>query len=217
MRTDSELQRDVLDELNWEPSTDAADIGVSVDNGVVTLHGTVKSLSQKWTAERVAQHIEGVRAVTDELEVKLPGDALRSDADIAAAALNALDWNVSVPPGQIKLLVENGWITLEGNVEYRYQKEAAEDAVRNLAGVKGITNLVIIKPRVSPTDVKYEIYKALERAAQIDAQKISVLASDGTVVLSGNVRSWAEREDAERAAWAAPGVHDVRNDIQIAA
>ena len=215
MKTNSELQRDVLDELAWEPSVDAAEIGVSVENAVVILNGTVKSLSQKWAAERAAQRVEGVRAVTDELVVKLPGDSQHSDADIARAAADSLDWNTSVPRNRIKLLVEHGSITLQGNVEYRYQKDAAEGAVRNLMGVKGVSNLIVIKPRVSPGDVKNQIQKALERAAQVDAQKISVEASDGKVVLRGDVRTWAEREDAERAAWAAPGVSDVQNEIRI--
>lgn len=217
MKRDSELQRDVLDELAWEPSVDAAEIGVSVENAVVILNGTVKSLSQKWTAERAAQRVEGVRAVTDELVVKLPGDNQHGDADIARAAVDALDWNVSVPRNRIKLLIEHGSITLQGNVEYRYQKDAAEGAVRNLMGVKAVSNLIVIKPRVSPGDVKNQIQKALERSAQVDAQKISVEASDGKVVLRGDVRTWAEREDAERAAWAAPGVSGVQNEIRIVA
>jgi len=215
MKSDKELQRDVLDELAWEPSVDAAEIGVSVENGVVILNGIVRSLSQRWTAERVAQRVEGVRAVTDELVVKLPGDSQYTDADIASAALNALDWNASVPRKRIKLLVDNGWVTLEGSVEYHYQKDAAEGAVRNLKGTKGVSNLIIVKPHVSPVDVIHAIKQALHRAAQVDAEKISVEANAGKVILRGNVRAWAEREEAERAAWAAPGVSDVQNDIKI--
>lgn len=215
MKTNSELQRDVLDELAWEPSVDAAEIGVSVENAVVILNGTVKSLPQKWTAERVAQRVEGVRAVTDELVVKLTGDSQHSDADIAQAAVTALDWNASVPRNRIKVLVEHGWITLQGSVEYHFEKDAAEGAVRNLMGVKGVSNLTVIKPRVSAGDVIHAIKKALHRAAQVDAEKISVEASGGKVILRGNVRTCAEREEAERAAWAAPGVSDVQNDIRI--
>ena len=216
MKTDKELQRDVLDELAWEPSVDAAEIGVSVESGVVVLNGVVKSLNQKWTAERVAERVDGVRAVTDELVVKLPGDSQYSDADIAKAALNALDWNASVPRDQIKVLVEHGRVTLKGTVEYHFQKDAAETAVRNLKGVKGVFNTVAIKPRASAGDVIQVIKRALHRAAQVDAERISVEAREGKVILRGSVRTWAEREDAERAAWAAPGVSDVQNDIRIA-
>ena len=215
MKTDSELQRDVLDELAWEPSVDAAEIGVSVENGVVILNGTVKSLTQRWTAERIAQRVEGVRAVTDELVVKLAGDSQLTDADIAQAAVNVLDWNTSVPSNRVKVLVQNGWITLQGSVEYHYQKLAAESSIRHLKGVKGVSNLIGINPRVSAGDVIHAIKKALHRAAQVDAEKISVEASAGKVILRGNVRTWAEREEAERAAWGAPGVTDVQNDIRI--
>lgn len=215
MKTDKQLQQDVLDELVWEPSVDAAEIGVSVENGVVILNGTVKSLTEKWTAERVTQRVEGVRAVTDELAVKLAGDSQHKDPDIAQAAVNALDWNTSVPRNRIKVLVENGWVTLDGSVEYHFQKDAAEGAMRNLKGVKGVSNMITIKPRASAGDVIHAIKKALHRAAQVDAEKISVEASAGKVILRGNVRSWAEREEAERAAWAAPGVTNVQNDICI--
>jgi osmotically-inducible protein OsmY len=216
MKTDKELQRDVLDELAWEPSVDAAEIGVSVENGVVILNGVVKSLNEKWTAERVAQRVDGVRAVTDELGVKLAGDSQYSDADIARAVVNALDWSASVPPDRIKVLVEHGWVTLQGTVEYHFQKDAAETAVRHLKGVKGVSNTIAITPRASAGDVIHAIKKALHRAAQVDAERISVEARNGKVILRGNVRTWAEREEAERAAWAAPGISDVQNDIRIA-
>jgi osmotically-inducible protein OsmY len=216
MKTDKELQSDVLDELGWEPSIDAAEIGVSVENGVVILNGAVKTLNQKWTAERVAQRVDGVRAVTDELVVKLPGDSQYSDADIAQAAVNALDWNVSVPRDRIKVLVEHGWVTLKGIVEYHFEKEAAEAAVRHLRGVKGVSSTIAIKPRASTGDVIHAIKRALHRAAQVDAERISVEVKDGKVVLRGSVRTWAERDEAQRAAWAAPGISDVQNDIRIA-
>jgi osmotically-inducible protein OsmY len=215
MKTDKQLQQDVLDELVWEPSVDAAEIGVSVENGVVILNGAVKSLTEKWTAERVTQRVDGVRAVTDELTVKPAGDSKQGDPQIAQAALNALDWNASVPNDRIKVLVENGWVTLDGNVEYHFQKDAAEGAIRNLKGVKGVSNLITIKPRVATGDVIHAIKKALHRAAQVDAEKISVEATGSKVILRGNVRSWAEREEAERAAWAAPGVTNVQNDVRI--
>ena len=218
MKTDKELQRDILDELAWEPRVDAADIGVSVEDGVVILNGRVKSLIEKWVAERVAQRVQGVRAVTDELIVKLPGDNQYSDADLAIAAANALDWNASVPRSRIKLVVEDGWIDLKGNVDYQYQKDAAGDAVRVLKGVQGIRNFIIVTPSsISPRDIKQKIEKALERAAQVDAQKITVETEGGKVTLHGDVKTWAEREEAERAAWAAPGVFEIENDIRIAA
>jgi len=218
MKTDKEIQRDILDELAWEPRVDAADIGVSVENGVVILNGRAKSLIEKWVAERVAQRVEGVRAVTDQLVVKIPGDSQYSDADIAAAAANALDWHASVPRSRIKLVVERGWITLKGNVDYQYQKESAEDAVRGLRGVMGVRNAIVVTPSsISPRDIKEKIEKALERAAQIDAQTITVETEGGKVVLRGNVKTWAEREEAERAAWAGPGVFAIENDIRIAA
>lgn len=216
MRTDTELQRGVLEALAWEPSIDAAGIGVAVESGIVILNGAVKSLPQKWTAVRVAQHVAGVKAVTDELIVKLPGDFERSDADIARAAVNALDWNVSVPRNRVKVVVEHGQITLEGEVRFHYEKVAAERAVRSLIGVTGVTNVISVKPpKVSETDVRHRIEEALERAAELDAGKISVEAANGKVTLRGTVRSWTERDEAEWAAWAAPGVSGVDNYIRI--
>lgn len=217
MRTDTELQRDVMDELVWEPSIDAAGIGVSVESAVVGLSGTVRSLPQKWAAVRVAQRVSGVKAVTDELDVKLPGDSQRTDMEIAQAAVNALDWNVSVPRNRVKVVVEHGRITLQGEVRFHYEKIAAERAVHHLVGVTGVSNLISVKPpTVSPGDVKHRIEQALERAADLDAQKISVEATNGKVILRGSVHSWAERDDAEWAAWAAPGVSGVENDIRVA-
>ena len=189
MKIDSELQHDVLDELAWEPSVDAAEIAVSVENGIVILNGVVKSLNEKWTAERVAERVDGVRAVTDELVVKLAGDSQYTDADIAQATVNALDWNTSVPRDRIKILVEQGWVPLKGTVEYHFQKIAAETAVRHLKGVKGVSNTIAIKPRASAVDVIHAIKKALHRAAQVDAERISVEARDGKVILRGSVRT----------------------------
>ena len=217
MNTNLELQRHVMDELAWEPRVDAAEIGVSVESGIVILNGTVKSFPEKWAAERAAQRVLGVRAVTDEIAVKLPGGSEHTDTDIARAAANSLEWNTSVPRNRIKLLVKDGFITLDGNVEFYYQKNEAEQAIRNLTGVKGVYNEIAVKPVVLAADIKSKIEKALERAAEVDAKKISVEAQNSRVILRGNVRTWVEREEAVRAAWAAPGVSDVQNDIRIAA
>jgi osmotically-inducible protein OsmY len=217
MRTDTELQHAVMEELVWEPSVDAAEIGVSAESGIITLSGTVKSLPQKWAAEKAAQRVAGVKAVTDEMVVKLPGDSELSDTEIARAAVNALDWNASLPRRSVAVIVSHGWVTLEGTAQFHYERVAAEYAVRGLRGVKGVTNLISVKPpQISPKDVKHRIEQAFERAADLDAQTISVEAKDGKVTLRGTVDSWAERERAELAAWAAPGVSRVENDILVA-
>lgn len=215
MRGDKDLQRDVMAELAWEPRVDAAEIGVSVESGIVILNGTVKSFPEKWAAESAAQRVKGAKAVTDEIAVKLSGDSERDDTDIARAAVNALEWNSAVPRNQVKVLVEKGWITLEGTVEFHYQRTEAEIAVRYLLGVRGVTNQITVKPSVSATIVKGQIETALERAAEIDAKKIVVETHGNQVVLRGNVKTWAERDQAEHAAWAAPGVASVQNRIEI--
>jgi osmotically-inducible protein OsmY len=216
MKTDTELQHAVMDELAWEPSVDAAEIGVSAESGIVTLSGTVKSLPQKWAAERAAQRVAGVKALTDEIVVKLPGDSQVTDTEIARAAVNALDWNASVPRGRVKVVVAHGWVTLEGTVQFHYERVAAEYAVRAIIGVNGVTNLVTVKPpQISPSNVKHRIEQAFERAADLDAETISVEVKEGKVVLRGTVGSWKEREQAEWAAWAAPGVSHVENQILV--
>jgi osmotically-inducible protein OsmY len=213
--TDLELRKNVESELNWEPSVPAAEIGVAAKDGIVTLTGRVQSYWEKLAAERAAARVSGVRAVVNELEIRLPYTSERTDEDIARAAVNALEWTISVPSERIKVKVSKGWITLEGNVEWQFQKSAAEKAVRYLTGVKGVSNLIEVKPQVSKSVVKTAIEDALKRSAEVDANRIKVETDGDKVILRGTVRSWFEREEAERAAWAAPGVRSVDNRITI--
>jgi osmotically-inducible protein OsmY len=215
MNNNKDLRRDVQDELDWEPSIDAAEIGVMAHDGVVTLSGAVKTYSEKLAAQHAAERVEGVRAIANELEVRSPGVHERTDLDIAHAAVSALKWKTLVEDGQIKVAVSKGWITLEGMVDWQFQKDTAVDAVRHLIGVKGVTNLIAVKPRVSATEVKSRIDSGLRRSADLEAQNIQVETRNGKVTLRGDVQSWSEREDAERMAWAAPGVVDVENLIAV--
>ena len=215
MKNDVDLQRDVFDELKWEPAVHSTDIGVIVKDGVVTLEGVVDSYPEKWAAERAAKRVSGVKALALELEVKLPGSGKQTDADIAEAAENALKWDVLVPQDRIKVTVEKGFLTLEGQVDWEFQRSAAKRAVQYLTGVKGVANEITVEPKVAPTDVKAQIEAALKRNAILDAQQIKVQADGGKVTLRGNVRSWAERDEAEAAAWAAPGVNEVTDFIAV--
>lgn len=217
MKTDLQLQRDVLDELKFEPSIREAEIGIAAKDGVVTLTGFVDSYVEKFSAERTAERVSGVKAVADEIKVKLPGLYQRSDTDIAHTVVNALRLDIQVPDDRLKAAVDDGWIDLEGQVEWQYQKRAAEGAVRNLTGVKGVTNLITVKPKnVSTYEVGQKIKDSLRRHAERDADKITIEAKDGRVTLRGTVSSFAERQDAERAAWQAPGVTNVDDMIAVA-
>jgi len=215
MLNNLELQKKVLDALDWEPSLDAASIGVAATGGVVTLTGQVPSYADRWTAERVVKQMSGVKGLANEIEVRLPGDSRRTDTDLASAAVRALEWDVQVPHQQIKLRAADGWITLEGLVEWQFQREAAERAVRHLLGVKGVSNQITLIARVTPADLKNRIEAALKRSAELEARKIRVATKGGTVVLDGTVHSWAERDEAERAVWAAPGVAVVEDHLAV--
>jgi len=215
LRTDTELHKDIVAELRWEPSLRNDDIAVGVRDGVVTLAGFVDSYLDRSKAERVASKVKGVKAIANEIEVKLPSGSSRADPDIARAALDALTWNISVPHDRIKVKVEKGWLTLEGDVDWYYQKEAAERAVHYLTGVKGVSNLIALRSRPVPSDVKQKIKDALQRGAQFDAEHITVEVEGGKAILRGTVRSFAEMRDAERAARNAPGVLEVDNRLTV--
>jgi osmotically-inducible protein OsmY len=215
MKTDANVQQDVLAELKWEPSVNATDIGVEVKDGVVTLAGHVDSYSEKWNAERAAQRVYGVKALAVEMDVRLPGSSKRNDGDIARSAENVLQWTTYLPTNSVKVMVEAGWITLTGEVEWGYQREAAAHAVRNLMGVTGVSDDIRVKPTVTRGAVKGDIEAALKRRAHADANNIAVAVNGNDVTLSGTAHTWSERMLARNTAWGTPGVHSVVDNITI--
>jgi osmotically-inducible protein OsmY len=215
VKSDHELQLDVLRQLEWVPRVDAARVAVAVQDGVVTLSGRVASYAQRRAAEQAAKSVFGVRAVVNKIEVEPTDDTKVTDEDIAAAAVSALKWNIFVPARNIKVIVDHGWVTLEGIVNWQFQKEAAEDAMRNLSGVIGVTNRIVVRPRVDPGDIKSRIEEAFRRHAVLDARRIAVEVDGRNVILRGDVGSWVQRDVAERAAWSAPGVERVENHIAV--
>jgi osmotically-inducible protein OsmY len=217
MKTDMQLHKDVLAELTWDPRIEHKEIGVAAKNGVVTLSGSVSSYSEKWEAERAAERVSGVKAVANDMTVTLPATAEFTDADIAHRAVNSLDWDIQVPSDRIKMAVSSGWITLTGDVDWSFQRDAALRSVRNLAGVRGVTNSITVQPRfVSSYDVSRNIKEALERRADRTADKILVEAKDSVVTLKGTVPSYSDRRVAEGAAWLASGVTQVRDELVVA-
>jgi osmotically-inducible protein OsmY len=214
-RSDEEIQRDVLDELKWDARVRPNEIGVAVKDGVVTLTGWIDSYLKKIAAEEDAYHVPGVKAVVNDIEVRLPGSAQRSDPDLAKAVLDALKWDAGIPTDKIQVTIDHGWVTLKGEVEYYFQKRDAERAVERLSGVRGVTNLLVVKSQPTPSDLKEQIEKALVRNAETDARRITVEVVGSKVILRGTVSSYAEKKAAEEVAWSAPGVTEVDNRIIV--
>ena len=214
VKSDLDLRNDIEEELRWDSTIDARKIGVAVIDGVVHLTGEVPTYTDKWRAERAVDRVDGVRGIANDIEVVLISE--HTDADIAKRAANKLDWNLTVPRGAVSVKVDNGWVTLKGEVPFDYQRRAAERVVRDIPGVKGVSNLISLKPSVASTSIRADIENAFKRQAALDAHNINIDVTGSTVTLRGSVRSWAERRDAERIAWSAPGVTLVKNEIRVA-
>jgi osmotically-inducible protein OsmY len=217
MKNDIQLRRDVTDELEWEPSVDATQIGVAVKDGIVTLTGEVTHYAGKLEAERLVKTVAGVKAVANDVQVRVPGISVQNDTEIAEAALNALKWHTSIPSDKVQITVRDGFLTLEGHVDWQFQREAVENAVRFLKGVKGVSNMIKLAEKPKPKDVKAKIEAAFKRNAEVDAGHVQVETQEGKVILKGKVGSWTELSEAERVAWTAPGVTDVDNRLTVGA
>lgn len=217
MKTDAQLKKDVESELEWDPSVNAAHVGVAVDKGVVTLTGHLENYGEKFLVERAVQRVQGVNALAVELDVKLAPGHKRSDSEIAAAAEAALIWHTQVPEERLRVRVEQGMVTLKGDVDWAYQRDAAVQAVRSLTGVQDVANDIIIKPKVLPANVRFRISEALARHAELEAQRIEVVVTGATAILRGTVHSWAERAAVQGAAWSAPGITSVVNELKVQA
>jgi osmotically-inducible protein OsmY len=215
MKIDSQLQKDVMAELEWEPRVDHANIGVAANNGIITLSGFVASYAAKLAAEEAARRVKGVRGLAEEIEVRFAGDVKTADPEIAKRIADMFDWSVTIPKGKINVKVEHGWVTLSGDVGFHFHRQSARDAASRIGGVKGVTNLIEVKKTPSPLDIRQRIMDAFKRSADLDASTITVVADGDTVKLSGKVHSGYERRIAERAAWAAPGVNRIEDNIMI--
>lgn len=215
MKTDLEIQQDVMNELKWQPFLKSANIGVAVKNGIVTLSGNVDNYSQKIEAEKAARKLTGVKAIAEDIQIGVSPALEKSDADIAASVMNALKWHAAVPEDRIKVKVENGIVTLDGEVEWEYQRASAKKAVNNLLGVRNVIDLITIKPRLTAFDVRTKINEALHRTATVDAERVSIEVDNRKIILRGKVRSFAEKEDVEDAAWCAPGVSRVESYLEV--
>jgi osmotically-inducible protein OsmY len=215
MKTDKQIQQDVMDELLWEPSLNAAEIGVAVKDGIVTLSGAVDSYAKKSAAENVAKNVAGVKALAEDIEVKFSGSFKKNDSEIATAIMQALKWNSFVQDEKIKVKVDDGWVTLEGEVEWGFQIARIKSVINDLIGVRGISNLITVRPRVNMKEVKNQILAAFNRHANIDANLITIETVGNKVILTGKVRSLAEKRDAEKAVWSAPGVAIIENNLLV--